>query len=113
MSVAPSEFPPPFDGEVYIGPPTDAEDERLEVGVAIVGGGPAGLRDLGGSFSTAASAAPMSSSPCPSGSSSRPLPKPDGSMPSPSPSSVGSRRFDPAFLRRPPELLSSRRDALG
>ncbi len=43
MSVAPSEFPPPFDGEVYIGPPTDAEDERLEVGVAIVGGGPAGL----------------------------------------------------------------------
>jgi electron-transferring-flavoprotein dehydrogenase len=43
MSVAPSEFPPPFDGDVYIGPPTDAEDERLEVGVAIVGGGPAGL----------------------------------------------------------------------
>ena len=26
-----------------IGPPTDPEDERIEVGVAIVGGGPAGL----------------------------------------------------------------------
>ena len=27
----------------YVGPPTDAEDERLEAGVVIVGGGPAGL----------------------------------------------------------------------
>ena len=27
----------------FIGPPTDAEDERIEVGIAIVGGGPAGL----------------------------------------------------------------------
>ena len=27
----------------FVGPPTDAEDERIEVGVAIVGGGPAGL----------------------------------------------------------------------
>lgn len=43
MSVAPAEFPPPFDPEDYIGPPTDPEEERLEVGVAIVGGGPAGL----------------------------------------------------------------------
>lgn len=43
MAVAPSEYPPPFDHTDYIGPPTDAEDERLEVGVAIVGGGPAGL----------------------------------------------------------------------
>ena len=42
-AVAPEEFPPPFDPDDYIGPPTDAEDERLEVGVAIVGGGPAGL----------------------------------------------------------------------
>jgi len=42
--VAPAKFPPPVDpaGE-FIGPPTDAEDERIEVGVAIVGGGPAGL----------------------------------------------------------------------
>jgi electron-transferring-flavoprotein dehydrogenase len=41
---APSQFPPPVDsvGE-FLGPPTDAEDERIEVGVAIVGGGQAGL----------------------------------------------------------------------
>src|ERR1700709_64761 len=44
MSVAPIEYPPPVDsGKEYVGPPTDAEDERIEVGVAIVGGGPAGL----------------------------------------------------------------------
>ena len=43
MPVAPSEFPPPFDSADVIGPPTDPEDERIEVGVAIVGGGPAGL----------------------------------------------------------------------
>ncbi|MDX6602217.1 MAG: electron-transferring-flavoprotein dehydrogenase [Solirubrobacterales bacterium] len=42
-AVAPSEFPPPFDAADVIGPPTDAEDERIEVGIAIVGGGPAGL----------------------------------------------------------------------
>jgi electron-transferring-flavoprotein dehydrogenase len=43
MPVAPKEFPPPFDAEDYIGEPTDPEDDRIEVGVAIVGGGPAGL----------------------------------------------------------------------
>jgi electron-transferring-flavoprotein dehydrogenase len=42
-AVAPSEFPPPFDATDVIGPPTDPEDERIEVGIAIVGGGPAGL----------------------------------------------------------------------
>jgi len=42
-SVAPSEFPPPFDAAEAIGPPTDPVDERIEVGIAIVGGGPAGL----------------------------------------------------------------------
>jgi electron-transferring-flavoprotein dehydrogenase len=42
-AVAPSEFPPPFDAAEVIGPPTDPEDERIEVGIAIVGGGPAGL----------------------------------------------------------------------
>jgi len=42
-AVAPSEFPPPFDPADAIGPPTDPEDERIEVGIAIVGGGPAGL----------------------------------------------------------------------
>ncbi len=43
MAVAPSQFPPPFDPGAYIGAPTDAEDERLEAGIVIVGGGPAGL----------------------------------------------------------------------
>jgi len=41
--VPPSEFPPPFDSASVIGPPTDAPEDRIEVGVAIVGGGPAGL----------------------------------------------------------------------
>src|SRR6187402_2366279 len=43
MSVAPGEFPPPFDPTDYVGGATDPEDERLEAGVVIVGGGPAGL----------------------------------------------------------------------
>src|SRR5215218_1354656 len=43
MPVAPSEFPPPFDPESVIAALTDPVDERIEVGVAIVGGGPAGL----------------------------------------------------------------------
>ena len=44
MAVAPSLFRPPVDSEKeFIGPPEDAEDERIDVGVAIVGGGPAGL----------------------------------------------------------------------
>jgi len=43
MSHAPVEFPPPFELSEAIGPPTDPEEERIEVGVAIVGGGPAGL----------------------------------------------------------------------
>jgi electron-transferring-flavoprotein dehydrogenase len=42
-AVPPSEFPPPFDSNSVIGPPTDAPEDRIEVGVAIVGGGPAGL----------------------------------------------------------------------
>ncbi len=41
--VAPIEFPPPFDSADVIGPPTDGVDDRIEVGIAIVGGGPAGL----------------------------------------------------------------------
>jgi electron-transferring-flavoprotein dehydrogenase len=44
VAVAPIEYPPPVDSaKEYVGPPTDPEDERIEVGVAIVGGGPAGL----------------------------------------------------------------------
>jgi electron-transferring-flavoprotein dehydrogenase len=41
--IAPSEFPPPFQSEDVITTPSDPEDERIEVGVAIVGAGPAGL----------------------------------------------------------------------
>ncbi len=43
MSVEPALYPPPFDPGELIAAPTDPEDERIEVGVAIVGGGPAGL----------------------------------------------------------------------
>src|SRR5215216_1142462 len=44
MATAPIEFPPPVDSaREFVGAPTDPEDERIEVGVAIVGGGPAGL----------------------------------------------------------------------
>src|SRR3954452_2244640 len=44
MSTKPLEFAPPVDSEKeFIGRPTDPEDERIEVGVVIVGGGPAGL----------------------------------------------------------------------
>jgi len=39
----PSDFPPPFDAREYVTTPTDPEDERIEVGVLIVGAGPAGL----------------------------------------------------------------------
>jgi electron-transferring-flavoprotein dehydrogenase len=42
-AVKPIDFPPPFDSADVIGPPTDPVDDRIEVGVAIVGGGPAGL----------------------------------------------------------------------
>jgi flavin-dependent dehydrogenase len=42
-AVRPIDFPPPFDSAAVIGPPTDPEDERIEVGILIVGGGPAGL----------------------------------------------------------------------
>src|SRR5688572_13200005 len=42
--VAPAEFPPPVNAaEEFVGPPTDPEEDRIEVGVAIVGAGPAGL----------------------------------------------------------------------
>src|SRR5947199_8091028 len=44
MSVAPIDYIPKINPpEEFVGPPTDPEDERIEVGVAIVGGGPAGL----------------------------------------------------------------------
>src|SRR5205814_2394179 len=38
-----SDFPPPFSPSEFVGEPTDPADERIEVGVLIVGAGPAGL----------------------------------------------------------------------
>jgi electron-transferring-flavoprotein dehydrogenase len=44
MSVAPFEYLPDLrPHQEFVGAPTDPEDERIEVGVVIVGGGPAGL----------------------------------------------------------------------
>ena len=44
MSVAPIDYAPRINPpEEFVGPPMDPEDERIEVGVVIVGGGPAGL----------------------------------------------------------------------
>jgi electron-transferring-flavoprotein dehydrogenase len=39
----PSDVPPPFRATDYIAPPSDPPDERIEVGVLVVGAGPAGL----------------------------------------------------------------------
>jgi electron-transferring-flavoprotein dehydrogenase len=44
MASAPIEYPPPVESErEFVTQPTDPEDERIEVGVVIVGGGPGGL----------------------------------------------------------------------
>ena len=43
MSVRPAEYPPPFSAAEFIAEPTDPPDERIDVGVLIVGAGPAGL----------------------------------------------------------------------
>ncbi|MBJ7347898.1 MAG: hypothetical protein JHC87_04910, partial [Thermoleophilaceae bacterium] len=42
--VKPADFPPPVDSALeFVTAPSDPVDERIEVGIAIVGGGPAGL----------------------------------------------------------------------
>jgi electron-transferring-flavoprotein dehydrogenase len=41
MAIAPAQFPPPFNPRDYVVEPSD--EEAIEVGVAIIGGGPAGL----------------------------------------------------------------------
>jgi electron-transferring-flavoprotein dehydrogenase len=41
--VRPADFPPPFASGEAFGPPTDPPDERIDVGVLVIGGGPAGL----------------------------------------------------------------------
>ena len=43
MTVRPADYPPPFAPSDAIAAPTDPADERIEVGILIVGAGPAGL----------------------------------------------------------------------
>ena len=43
MAVKPADFSPPYAAAEFVGPPTDPADERIDVGVLIVGAGPAGL----------------------------------------------------------------------
>src|SRR5439155_2275044 len=43
VAVRASDFPPPFGPYEFVSEPTDPADERIEVGVLIVGAGPAGL----------------------------------------------------------------------
>jgi electron-transferring-flavoprotein dehydrogenase len=43
VSVRPADYPPPFSPSEVIAAPTDPASERIEVGVLIVGAGPAGL----------------------------------------------------------------------
>jgi electron-transferring-flavoprotein dehydrogenase len=39
----PADFPPPFDSGEFVAEPSDPPEERIEVGILIVGAGPAGL----------------------------------------------------------------------
>ena len=39
----PAEYPPQFDASEFVDEPTDPPDERIEVGILIIGAGPAGL----------------------------------------------------------------------
>ena len=43
MSARPADFPPPFDAAEFVAEPSDPPEERIDVGVLVVGGGPAGL----------------------------------------------------------------------
>jgi electron-transferring-flavoprotein dehydrogenase len=43
MTVRPADYPPPFSTSEAVVPPTDPPAERIDVGVAVVGAGPAGL----------------------------------------------------------------------
>src|SRR6516225_6373206 len=38
-----ADFPPPYQASEFVAPPTDPADARIEVGVLVVGAGPAGL----------------------------------------------------------------------
>ncbi|HUZ10352.1 MAG TPA: electron-transfer flavoprotein:ubiquinone oxidoreductase [Acidimicrobiales bacterium] len=41
--VSAADYPPPFSAGEFVGEPTDPADERIEVGLLVVGAGPAGL----------------------------------------------------------------------
>ena len=43
MPHAPAEFPPPYQSSEFVAAPEAGPDERIDVGVCIVGGGSAGL----------------------------------------------------------------------
>ncbi|MGH3032850.1 MAG: NAD(P)/FAD-dependent oxidoreductase, partial [Gaiellaceae bacterium] len=43
MTARPADFPPPFDPNAFVAEPSDPSEERIDVGVLIVGAGPAGL----------------------------------------------------------------------
>jgi electron-transferring-flavoprotein dehydrogenase len=43
VSVRPADFPPPVSPRDFLAEPTDPADERIEVGILVVGAGPAGL----------------------------------------------------------------------
>jgi electron-transferring-flavoprotein dehydrogenase len=43
VSARPVDFPPPYNPAEFVAEPSDPLDERIDVGVLIVGGGPAGL----------------------------------------------------------------------
>jgi electron-transferring-flavoprotein dehydrogenase len=43
VTVRAADYPPPFSASEFVAEPTDPADERIEVGILIVGAGPAGL----------------------------------------------------------------------
>ena len=43
MTIRASDYPPPFVPSEFVAEPTDPADERIEVGILVVGAGPAGL----------------------------------------------------------------------
>jgi electron-transferring-flavoprotein dehydrogenase len=43
MAISPALYPPPFTPGEFVAEPSDPGDERIEVGILIVGAGPAGL----------------------------------------------------------------------
>jgi electron-transferring-flavoprotein dehydrogenase len=43
LSARPADFPPPYDPLEFVAEPTDPPDERIDVGILVVGAGPAGL----------------------------------------------------------------------